>query len=169
MSERKKEGVSSRCRIEKKEEKEREHKPEGTRGCTRPEVFGKDAMKKGDRNHPNSVQHGNYRIENLKILSENRIKAQVQSGATAHQAMQPSRAERPLYDSYAQEFYGANSRLSLEKNHGQPFRKACSKSCGSSSAQGGHRIRLRPQWPGVVQRRPRTQASPIQISRKVIA
>ena len=26
-------GVSSRCRIEKKEEKEREHKPEGTRGC----------------------------------------------------------------------------------------------------------------------------------------
>ena len=79
------------------------------------------------------------------------IRAQVQSGATAHQAMQPSRAERPLYDSYAQEFYGANSRLSLEKNHGQPFRKACSKSCGSSSAQGGHRIRLRPQWPGVVE------------------
>ena len=60
-------GVSSRCRIEKKEEKEREHKPEGTRGCTRPEVFGKDAMKKDDRNHPNSMQHGNYRIENWKI------------------------------------------------------------------------------------------------------
>jgi len=37
-------GVGSRCRIEKKEEKEREHKPEGTRGCTRPEVFGKHAM-----------------------------------------------------------------------------------------------------------------------------
>ena len=37
-------GVSSRCRIEKKQEKEKEHKPEGTRGCTRPEVFGKDAM-----------------------------------------------------------------------------------------------------------------------------
>jgi hypothetical protein len=58
--------VSSRCGIEKKE-KEREHKPEGTRGCTRPEVFGKDAMKKGDRNHPNSMQHGNYRIETPKI------------------------------------------------------------------------------------------------------
>ena len=58
------EGVSSRCRIEKKEEKEREHKPEGTRGCNRPEVFGKDAMKKDDRNHPNSMQHGNDRIEN---------------------------------------------------------------------------------------------------------
>ena len=40
---------------------------EGTRGCTRPEVFGKDAMKKDDRNHPNSMQHGNYRIENWKI------------------------------------------------------------------------------------------------------
>ena len=85
-------GVSSRCRKEKKEEKERERKPEGTRGCTRPEVFGKDAMKKGDRNHPNSVQHGNYRIENLKILkvSKNMIKAQVQSVATEQQAMQPS-------------------------------------------------------------------------------
>ena len=89
--------------------------------------------------------------------------AQVQSGATAHQAMQPSRPERQLYDSCAQDFYGANQRLSLEKNHGQPFQKACSKSCGSSSAQGGHRIRLRPQWPGVVQRRPRTQKYPIQI------
>ena len=94
--------VSSRCRIEKKEEKEREHKPEGTRGCTRPEVFGKDAMKKGDRNHPNSMQHGNYRIENLKI-SENMIKAQVRSVATAQQAMQSSRSERLLYDSCAQE------------------------------------------------------------------
>ena len=95
--------VSSRCGIEKKE-KEREHKPEGTRGCTRPEVFGKDAMKKGDRNHPNSMQHGNYRIEKSKI-SENITKAQVQSGATAHQAMQPSRAERlhVLYDSCAQD------------------------------------------------------------------
>ena len=161
-------GVSSRCRIEKKEEKEREHKPEGTRGCTRPEVFGKDAMKKGDRNHPNSMQHGNYRIEKSKI-SKNRIKAQVRSGATAHQAMQPSRAERLLYDSCAQDFYGANQRLSLEKNHGQPFKKACSKSCGSSSALGGYRIKLRPQWPGVLQRRPRTQASHIHFSRKVIA
>ena len=133
---------------------------------TRPEVFGKYAMKKNDRNNPNSMQHGNYRIENWKI-NENIIKAQVQSGATAKQAMQPTAAERLLYDSCTQDFYGANSRLSLEKNHGQPFKKACSKSCGSFSAQGGHRIRLRPQWPGVVQRRPRTQASPIQISRKV--
>ena len=73
-------------------------------------MFGKDAMKKGDRNHPNSMQHGNYRIEKSKI-SKNRIKAQVRSGATAHQAMQPSEAERLLYDSCAQDFvyfYGAN-------------------------------------------------------------
>ena len=56
-------GVSSRCRIEKKEEKEREHKPEGTQGCTRPEMFGKDAMKKDDRNHPNLMQHGNSQVK----------------------------------------------------------------------------------------------------------
>jgi hypothetical protein len=31
------------------------------------EVFRKDAMKKDDRNHPNSMQHGNYRIENWNI------------------------------------------------------------------------------------------------------
>ena len=105
---------------------EREHKPEGTQGFSRLEVFEKAAPKKDDHNHPNSLQRGNYRIENVKI-SGNLIKAQVQSGATAQEAMQPSRAERLLYDSYAQEFYGANSRLSLEKNHGQPFRKACSK------------------------------------------
>jgi hypothetical protein len=37
-------------------------------------VVRKDAMKKGDRNHPNSVQHGNYRIEKLKI-NENKIKS----------------------------------------------------------------------------------------------
>ena len=69
-------GKLSRCRIEKKKEKEREHKPEGTRGCTRPEVFGKDAMKKGDRNHPNSMQHGNYRIENsvLNVKISTKIK-----------------------------------------------------------------------------------------------
>ena len=97
------------------------------------------------------------------------MKAQAQSGATAQQAMQPPRTEILLYDSYAQDFYGANSRLSLEKNHGQPFRKACSKSCGSSSAQGGHRIRLRPQWPVVVQRRPRTQASPTKITPEIDA
>jgi hypothetical protein len=58
-------GVGSLCRIEKKEEKEREHKPEGIRGCTRLEVFGKDAMKKDDRNHPNSMQRGN--VTELKI------------------------------------------------------------------------------------------------------
>ena len=74
-----------------------------------------------------------------------------------------------LYDSCAQDYSGANQRLSLEKIHGQPFQKACSKSCGSSSALGGKRIRLRPQWPGVLQRRSRTQASPIHFSRKVIA
>ena len=133
-------------------------------------MFGKDAMKKGDRNHPNSMQRGNYRIEMFKILvNEHMIEAQVQSGATAQQAMQPSRAARLLYVSCVRDFCGANSRLSLEKNHGQPFKKACSKSCGSSSAQGGQRIRLRPQWPGVIQRRPHTQASPNQISRKMIA
>ena len=43
---------------------EREHKPEGTRGFPRLEVFEKDAMKKDDHNHPNSLQHGNYEIEN---------------------------------------------------------------------------------------------------------
>ena len=42
-----------------------EHKPEGTRGFPRLEVFEKDAMKKDDRNHPNSMQHGN--ITTLKI------------------------------------------------------------------------------------------------------
>jgi len=67
-------GVSSRCRIEKKEEKEREHKPEGTRACTRPEVFGRDAMKKGDRNHPNSMQHGNSRIELLSSTFQDKRK-----------------------------------------------------------------------------------------------
>ena len=130
---------------------EREHKPEGTRGFSRLEVFEKAATKKDNHNNLNSLQE--YRIENTKV-SGNMVKAQVQSGATAQEAMQPSRAKIQVYDSYAQEFYGANSRLSLEKNHGQPFKKACSKSCGSSSAQGGHRIRLRPQWPGVVQRWP---------------
>ena len=102
---------------------EREHKPEGTRGFSRLEVFEKAATKKDDHNHPNSLQRGNYRIENIKI-SGNMIRAQGQSGAIAQEAMQPSRAERLLYDSYAQEFYGANSRLSLEKNHGQPFKNA---------------------------------------------
>ena len=138
------------------------------RDFTRLEVFEKAATKKDNHNHPNSLQRVTYRNGNIKI-SGNTVKAQVQSGATVQEAMQPSRAERLLYDSCAHDFDGANQRLPLEKNLGQPFKKACSKSCGSSSAQGGHRIRLRPQWPGVVQRRPLTQASPIQISRKVIA
>ena len=43
---------------------EREHKPEGTRGLTRLEVFEKAATKKDDHNHPNSLQRGNYEIEN---------------------------------------------------------------------------------------------------------
>ena len=74
------------------------------------------------------------------------------------------------YDSCAQDYSSLeNQRLSLEKIHGQPFQKACSKSSGSSAAQGGKRIKLRPQWPGVLQRRPRTHASPIHFSRKVIA
>ena len=71
---------------------EREHKPEGTRGFCRLEVFEKAATKKDDHNHPNSLRHGNYRIENMKI-SGSMIKAQVQSGATAQEAMQPSRPE----------------------------------------------------------------------------
>ena len=39
----------------------------------------------------------------------------------------------------------------------------------SPAALGGSRIRLRPQWPGELQRRPRTQVSSIHFSRKVIA
>ena len=50
------------------------------------------------------------------------------------------------YDSCAQDYSSLeNQRLSLEKIHGQPFQKACSKSSGSSSAQGGKRIKLR-RW-----------------------
>ena len=57
-------------------------------------MFGKDAMKKGDRNHPNSMQHGNYRIEMFKIVvNKHMIEAQVQSGAAPQEAMEPSRAE----------------------------------------------------------------------------
>ena len=83
---------------------EREHKPEDTRGFSRLKVFEKAATKKDDHNHPNSLRRGNYRIENMKI-SANMIKAQAQSGATAQEAMQPSRAERlhVLYDSCAQD------------------------------------------------------------------
>ena len=42
--------------------------------------------------HPNSLQ--DYIIENTNI-SGKMVKAQVQSGATAQEAMQPSRAEKP--------------------------------------------------------------------------
>jgi hypothetical protein len=35
---------------------EREHKPEGSRGFSRLEVFEKAATKKDDLNHPNSLQ-----------------------------------------------------------------------------------------------------------------
>ena len=80
---------------------EREHKPEGTRGFSRLEVFEKAATKKDNHNHLNSLQRVNYRIENIK-MSRNMIKAQVQSGATAQETMQLSRAERLLHDSYAQ-------------------------------------------------------------------
>ena len=162
-------GKLARCRIEKKEENgEREHKPEGTRGFPRLEVSEKAATKKTI-----TTIHIHYNVEITKSKTErettNMITAQVRSGATVQQTKQPYRAERLRCDSYAQDCYGANSRLSWEKNHGAPSGKVCSKLCGSSTAQGGHRIRLRPQWPGVIQRRPHTQASPNQISRKVIA
>merc|ERR1712124_51299 len=61
-------GVSTRCRIEKKEEN-----TEGTQTSKHPngyhplEVFEKAATKKDDHNHPNSLQHINYRNENMKI------------------------------------------------------------------------------------------------------
>ena len=83
--------------------------------------------------------------------TKNMITAQVRSSATVQQTKQPYRAERLRCDSYAQDCYGANSRLSWEKNHGAPSVKVCSKLCGRSTAQGGHRIRLRPQWLGVVE------------------
>ena len=47
--------------------------------------------------------------------------------------------------------------------------KNCLKPFGCSAAQGGYRIRLRPQWAGWIQRRPRTQAFLNQVSRKAIA
>ena len=52
---------------------EREHKPEGTRGFSRLEVFEKAATKKDDHNHPNSLQRVNYRNENINI-SGNMVK-----------------------------------------------------------------------------------------------
>ena len=59
-------GVSTRCRIEKKEENR-----EGTQTRKHPngypqlEVFEKAATKKDDHNHPNSLQRVNYRKKNL--------------------------------------------------------------------------------------------------------
>ena len=66
-----KRGVSTRCRIEKKEEN-----TEGTRTSKHPngypplEVFEKAATKKDDHNHPNSLQRINYRKENVNIVSK---------------------------------------------------------------------------------------------------
>ena len=42
---------------------EREHKPEGTRGFSRLEVFEKAATKKDDHNHPNSLQRTNTELK----------------------------------------------------------------------------------------------------------
>ena len=47
---------------------EREHKPEGTRGFSRLEVFEKAATKEDDHNHPNSLPRVNYRNKNMNIL-----------------------------------------------------------------------------------------------------
>ena len=128
---------------------EREHKPEGTRW-----IFPTGSVRKScnekRRSQPSEFTTAlNYRNEKYEYEWKH---------------------GKNLYDSCAQDYSSLeNQRLSLEKNHGQPFQKACSKSCGSSSALGGKRIKLRPQWPGVLQRRPRTHASPIHFSRKVIA
>ena len=172
-------GVSSRCRKEKKEEN-----GEKTQTRRHPRIFPLSARKrthypdwkcskKLQRKKTITTIQIHYNVEITKSKTErettNMITAQVRSGATVQQTKQPYRAERLRCDSYAQDCYGANSRLSWEKNHGAPSGKVCSKLCGSSTAQGGNRIGLRPQWPGVIQRRPRTQASPNQISSKVIA
>merc|ERR1711904_671246 len=83
-------------------------------GYPQVEVFEKAATKKDDHNHPNSLQRVNYRKENVNISGN---------------------------DSCTQDYSSLeNQRLSLEKIHGQPFKKACSKSCGSSSALGGKRM-----------------------------
>ena len=59
-------GVSSRCRIEKKEENGERTQTRGhPSGFSRLEVFKKAATKKDDHNHPKSLQRGNYRIENI--------------------------------------------------------------------------------------------------------
>jgi len=60
----------------------REHKPEGTQGFPRLEVFEKNAMKKDDHNHPNSLQRGNYEIEfseNFKSILSTQLRKKVHS------------------------------------------------------------------------------------------
>ena len=139
-------GVSTRCRIEKKRRKkiEREHKPESTLM----DIPNWKCSKKLQRKKTITTIQIHYNVEITKSKTErettNMITAQVRSGATVQQTKQPYRAERLRCDSYAQDCYGANSRLSWEKNHGAPSVKVCSKLCGRSTAQGGHRIRLRP-------------------------
>ena len=59
-------GVSTRCRIEKKEEnKEGTQTRKHPNGYPQLEVFEKAATKKDDHNHPNSLQRVNYRKENI--------------------------------------------------------------------------------------------------------
>ena len=144
-------GVSTRCRIEKKRRKkiEREHRPESTLM----DIPNWKCSKKLQRKKTIATIEIHYSAKLQKWKYEDEWKQ-----------------SKSLYDSCAQDYSSLeNQRLSLEKIHGQPFQKACSKSSGSSSALGGKRIKLRPQWPGVLQRRPRTHASPIHFSRKVIA
>ena len=69
--------------------------------------------------------------------------------------------------------YDGSSHANRVNSNGRPSGKDCSKSSEPisqcSAALGGSRIKLRPQWPGELQRRPRTQVSSIHFSRKVIA
>ena len=62
-------GVSTRCRIEKKEEnRERTQTKKHPNGYFQLEVFEKKAAtKKDDHNHPNSLQRVNYRTENMNL------------------------------------------------------------------------------------------------------
>ena len=68
-------GVSTQCRIEKKEEN-----TEGTRTSKHPngypplDVFEKAATKKDDHNHPNSLQRVNCRKENMNRSKKPRYK-----------------------------------------------------------------------------------------------
>ena len=62
-------------RKEKKEEnRERTQARRHPTGYSQLEVFEKAATKKDDHNHPNSLQHVNYRNENMNI-SGNMLKA----------------------------------------------------------------------------------------------